>query len=184
MFEVARFAAACEAALADGGRDAVRGVLCSAVSDPAAIIAALGEPRRAGDRVLHRSQSLTILHIVWPPSFTQAPHNHGLWAEIGVYAGREDNIFWRRCGPEGRWPIEAIGAASLCAGHAHALSPDVIHSVTNPLDTVTAGLHIYGGDLSAASARRMWEGAALVEAPLDYRRDDRFIATYNASLAD
>ena len=24
------------------------------------------------------------------------PHNHEMWAVIGVYTGREDNIFWRR----------------------------------------------------------------------------------------
>jgi predicted metal-dependent enzyme (double-stranded beta helix superfamily) len=24
------------------------------------------------------------------------PHNHHMWAIIGVYGGREDNIFWRR----------------------------------------------------------------------------------------
>ncbi|WP_395015211.1 hypothetical protein [Dongia sp.] len=184
MFDAIHFGAECETALAEGGRDAVRRVLVSAISNPAKIIAALGAPRRAGDKVLHRSQTLTILHIVWPPSFTTEPHNHGLWAEIGVYAGREDNIFWRRSGPGGRLPIEPIGAASLCAGHSHALEPDVIHSVTNPLDTVTAGLHIYGGDLTTGGSRRIWEGAALVEGPLNYLRDDRIIETYNASLVD
>jgi predicted metal-dependent enzyme (double-stranded beta helix superfamily) len=94
MFDLARFIAECEAAIVtDGHRNAVREVLTAAISDPAGIISALGEPRRAGDKVLHRSPRLTILHIVWPPSFTQTPHNHLLWAEIGVYSGREDNIF-------------------------------------------------------------------------------------------
>ena len=26
---------------------------------------------------------------------TIMPHNHQMWAVIGVYTGREDNIFWR-----------------------------------------------------------------------------------------
>ena len=50
------------------------------------------------------------MNIVWPPSYTQMPHNHLLWAEIGVYTGREDNIFWRRSAPDAKWPIEVVGA--------------------------------------------------------------------------
>jgi predicted metal-dependent enzyme (double-stranded beta helix superfamily) len=182
MFDVARFVAECEDAIASKDRGAVREILVAAISDPAGIVAALGEPKRAGDRVLHRSPRLTILHIVWPPSFTQAPHNHMLWAEIGVYRGREDNIFWRRSAPDAKWPIEAIGAAALCAGSCLSLERDVIHSVTNPLDKVTAGLHVYGGDLSPA--RSMWDSETLVEAPLNYLRDDRAVEAHNARLTD
>ena len=133
--------------------------------------------------MLHQSPRLTILHLVWPPSYTQTPHNHLLWAEIGVYGGREDHIFWRRCAPNAKWPIEAIGGASLSAGDCRSLEHDVVHSVTNPLDKVTAGLHVYGGDLFAAS-RSMWDGETLVEAPLDYLRDDRADEAYNARVTD
>jgi predicted metal-dependent enzyme (double-stranded beta helix superfamily) len=43
----------------------------------------------------------------------QLPLNHGMWAVIGIYTGREDNIFWRRPAdvPGGR--IEAAGARAL-----------------------------------------------------------------------
>jgi hypothetical protein len=27
---------------------------------------------------------------------TVMPHNHNMWAIIGIYTGREDNILWRR----------------------------------------------------------------------------------------
>ena len=185
MFDVARFAAECEAAIASNrGRDAVREVHKAAISDPAGIVAAFGEPKRAGDRILHRSPRLTILHVVWPPSFTTTPHNHLLWAHIGVYRGREDNIFWRRCSSDAKWSIEATGAVSLCAGSCHSLERDTIHSVTNPLDVVTAGLHIYGGDLSPGAPRSLWNGETLVELALDYRRDDLAIDAYNARLTD
>jgi predicted metal-dependent enzyme (double-stranded beta helix superfamily) len=187
MFNIARFVADCEAAITtDRGREVVREILTAAVSDPAGIVAVLGKPERAGVQELHRSPRLTILHIAWPPSFSQTPHNHLLWAEIGVYSGREDNIFWRRCASDAKWSIEATGAASLCAGSCLSLEHDVIHSVTNPLDTVTAGLHVYGGDLAPAAPRSMWEGETLVEAPLDYQRDDRAVETYNGRgrLAD
>ena len=42
---------------------------------------------------------------------------------------------------------------------------DIIHSVTNPLDKLTAGIHVYGGDLFAP-AKSQWEGETLLEAPL------------------
>lgn len=184
MFDIARFVAECEAAIAtDGGREVVREILTAANSDPAGIVSALGEPRRAGDQVLHRSPRLTILHIAWPPSFAQTPHNHLLWAEIGVYSGREDTILWRRT-PDAKWLIEAIGAASLCAGSCLSLEHDVIHSVTNPLDRVTAGLHPYGGDLSPGAPRSAWDGVTLLEKALDYLRDDRAVEAYNARLTD
>jgi predicted metal-dependent enzyme (double-stranded beta helix superfamily) len=42
------------------------------------------------------------------------PHNHQMWAVIGVYTGREDNIFWRRI-PGGGGRLEAAGARALSA---------------------------------------------------------------------
>lgn len=184
MFDVARFIAECEAANASsGGRDAVRETLTAAISNPAELVAVFGEPRRAGVQVLHRSPELTILHIAWPPSFTQTPHNHLLWAEIGVYAGREDNIFWRRNARDANWSIEATGTASLRAGECRSLDHDIIHSVTNPLDRVTVGLHVYGGDLFAAP-RSMWDGETLAESLLDHARDDRAVEAYNARFTD
>jgi predicted metal-dependent enzyme (double-stranded beta helix superfamily) len=183
VFDVERFIAECEHAATEGGQAAVREVLAAAIADPAQIIAALGEPRRAGPQFLHRSPRLTIMNIVWPPSYTQTPHNHLLWAEIGVYTGREDNIFWRRSGSGSKWPIEVAGAASLCAGSRCSFDFDVIHSVTNPLDKVTAGIHVYGGDLSLPP-RSAWDGDTLTEAPLSHARDIRAIEAYNATLTD
>jgi len=72
----------------------------------------------------------------------------------------------------------------MCAGSCLSLEADVIHSVTNPLDSVTGGLHIYGGELSSAGPRSMWSGEVLAEMPLDYERDDRAVDVYNARLTD
>ncbi len=44
------------------------------------------------------------------------PHNHNMWATIGVYGGREDNIFWRRLPDDAEGRIEAAGAKSLGRG--------------------------------------------------------------------
>lgn len=142
---------------------AVLEVLTRTVSQPAALLAALGEPREAGIGVLHRSASLTIFNATWTPRMNLMPHNHRMWANIGIYTGREDNVLWR---PGTQRRIEAFGARALFAGDAVALPLDVIHSVTNPLPRFTGGIHIYGGDFFATT-RSQWNPETLQEEPSD-----------------
>jgi predicted metal-dependent enzyme (double-stranded beta helix superfamily) len=88
-----------------------------------------------------------------------------MWAVIGPYTGREDNIFWRRAGvPGGR--IEAAGARALSAREAVPLGPDIIHSVVNPIRRLTGAIHVYGGDFFSV-ARSEWDPEHLVEEPYD-----------------
>src|SRR5262245_19425970 len=97
MFDLDQFVADCRSArAADRSHKLVREVVARAVSDPAAVLEGLGEPTRAALTPLHRSDDLTILNVVWAPYMTLLPHNHNMWAVIGIYTGREDNIFWRR----------------------------------------------------------------------------------------
>jgi predicted metal-dependent enzyme (double-stranded beta helix superfamily) len=85
-----------------------------------------------------------------------------MWALIGIYTGREDNIFWRRA-PGG---VEAVTANVLFAGDVATLPADTVHSVTNPLPRFTGGLHIYGGDFFA-TPRSQWNSETLAEEPSD-----------------
>ena len=97
MFDLDRFIADCQAAVTAGdGHKGVQEVVARAVADPAAVLKGLGEPTGGGIRKLHHSSSLTVLNVVWPPKMTIMPHDHQMWAVIGIYTGREDNIFWRR----------------------------------------------------------------------------------------
>jgi predicted metal-dependent enzyme (double-stranded beta helix superfamily) len=97
MFDLDQFIADCRSALAaDKSHKLVREVVARSVSNPAAILKRLGEPNRGALQELYRSDDLTILNIVWAPYMTLMPHNHQMWAVIGIYTGREDNIFWRR----------------------------------------------------------------------------------------
>ena len=97
MFDKEQFIADCRAALdgADSARN-VREVVTRAVADPAAVLAALGEPTGGGIVPIHRSPEITIINVLWPVNMVIMPHNHNTWAVIGVYGGREDNILWRR----------------------------------------------------------------------------------------
>src|ERR1700742_4716354 len=162
MFEAERFVADCRAAFAaDRTHKSVREVLAGAVSDPAAVLKALGEPKRAGINELFRSDALTILNVVWAPGMMVMPHNHRMWAVIGIYTGREDNVFWRRIkGTPNK--IEAAGAKALCERDAEPLGSDIIHSVINPIGKLTGAIHIYGGDFFAAE-RSEWDSFSLEE---------------------
>src|SRR5690349_13720679 len=95
MFDKDRFIQDCIDAVA-GGQAAVREVVARAVSDAAGVMAALGEPQHAGIAPLYRSPDLTILNFVWAPCMSLVPHNHQMFSVVGIYSGREDNIFWRR----------------------------------------------------------------------------------------
>ena len=91
---------------------------------------------------------------------TIMPHNHLMWAVIGVYTGREDNIFWRRVPGAAGGLIEAAGAKSLGERDVEPLGRDIIHSVTNPLARLTGAIHVYGGDFLAAAQRMGSRNAA------------------------
>jgi predicted metal-dependent enzyme (double-stranded beta helix superfamily) len=167
MLNLDRFFADCEAAVArDASHKSVHEIVARAVSDPDAVIAAFGEPRRAELNVIYRSPTLTVLNPVWGPGMTVLPHDHGMWAVIGIYTGREDNIFWRRLPPDAPRGIEAAGARSLCRGDCMPLGSDIIHSVTNPLSRLAAAIHVYGGDL-LGQERSQWDAETLHEEPYD-----------------
>src|SRR5262245_29250702 len=149
-FELDRFIADCRAAVAqDPSHKAAREVVARAVADRGAVIRGLGEPKRGELQKLHVSPELTILNVVWGPQMTIHPHNHLMWAVIGIYTGREDNIFWRRLPADGQGRVEAAGAQALGAGDCVPLGRDIIHSVTNPIPRLTGAIHVYGGDFFA-----------------------------------
>jgi predicted metal-dependent enzyme (double-stranded beta helix superfamily) len=176
MFDVERFVADCQAAAVNGSRG-VLDVVARAVAAPAQVLAAVGEPRRAGVQVLHRSPGLTVLNLVWGPRLCQLPHDHAMWAVIGIYTGREDNIFWRRPPRVLGGRIEAAGAKALSEREAVPLGPDIIHSVINPIARLTGALHVYGGDFFGV-ARSEWDPEHLVERPYDV---DKTLALFEES---
>jgi predicted metal-dependent enzyme (double-stranded beta helix superfamily) len=181
MFDLDRFIADCREALAaDPSHKGAREVVARAVSDPAAVLAGIGEPEHAGVEPLYRSDTLTILNVVWGPRMTVIPHNHLMWAVIGVYTGREDNIFWRRLpGESGR--IEAAGAKSLGVRDVEPLGRDIIHTVTNPLPRLTGAIHVYGGDFYGA-ARSEWDPETLTERRYDIERNRLLFEAANRAL--
>jgi predicted metal-dependent enzyme (double-stranded beta helix superfamily) len=104
------------------------------------------------DAPLFRSPELTVLNVALRPGVLSIPHDHRMWAVIGIYQGEETNTFYRRQG-EG---LAEVNHRALHAGEAMLLGEDVVHAIENPLPTPTLGLHVYGGDLLGAG-RSMWD---------------------------
>ncbi len=180
MFDTDRFVDDCRNALAENDvHKAVRELLAHAVSEPGDVLKSLGEPSEAGFRKLHHSDDLTILNVVWAPMMTLMPHNHNMWAVIGVYTGREDNIFWRRTE---NGSIEAAGASAMSVRDVHPLGKDIIHSGTNPIERLTGAIHVYGGDFFA-EIRSEWDPETLDERPYDIEKNMRLFQEANARFA-
>lgn len=181
--ELEQFIADCKTAVLDRApTKAVREIVGRAVANPAVLLKALGTPERGGVNRIHVSDDLTILNVIWAPYMTLKPHNHNMWAVIGVYGGREDNIFWRRIkdDPEGR--IEAAGAKSIGIHDVRPLGEDIIHSVTNPTTKLTGAIHVYGGDFFEMH-RSEWEPESLQERPYNLERNMKLFEDANRIMA-
>jgi predicted metal-dependent enzyme (double-stranded beta helix superfamily) len=166
MFELDQFIADLRAALAERSRQALKEVVARAVSDPASLLRRLGEPDQAAVQVLHQASDLTVLNVIWAPKQLTLPHDHRMSAVIGMYGGREDNVFWRRVANATKFQIEPAGGQALGTGDVAILGRDVIHSVVNPLTKISGAIHVYDGEFLTVR-RSMWDAETLVEKPYD-----------------
>ena len=177
-FDIEKFIEACRVAVATADAEhAVRELVAEAVSDSAHVASAVGDPEHAGIQTLYRASDLTVINFTWAPWMCLKPHNHNMWSVVGVFAGREDNVFWRRT----ERSIEAAGARSLGTGDVAPLGRDIIHSVTNPIGKMTRAIHVYGGDFFApVRPRSEWVHETLVERPWDMEDTLRLFAEAEA----
>ena len=178
MFEIEQLIEDCRGALKEKDtRHAVHEIVARVVSDPSRVIQALGEPTLAGIDTVYRADDLTILNISWAPGMTLHPHDHRMWAVIGIYGGREDNVFYRRT-PEG---LQQHGTKALHAKNAIPLGEDIIHTVHNPSEQLTIALHVYGGDFFA-TPRSEWDPETLEERPYDVENTRRVFEDANRRI--
>jgi predicted metal-dependent enzyme (double-stranded beta helix superfamily) len=179
MFDLDQFVADCRAARSEGEpRLAVRDVVHRAVSEPSTVGDAL-RPVEGGLTLLHYDDDLTILNVVWAPHMTIYPHDHRMWAVIGIYAGQEDNAFFRRAAL-GATTLTETGGKQLFESDVALLGDDTIHSVQNPRDTLTAAVHVYGGDF-VNQPRSQWGPWPREERPFDLAEARQQFADANAA---
>jgi hypothetical protein len=173
MFNTDNFVKACQGQ----PPSAVKELLEEALRDPESIkeaLAAIGSGKNVGegsmgDLIIYRGPDLTILKAAVPAKFKSPPHNHLMWAVIGVYDGQENNYFYRRSS-EG---LEAAGGKQLRPPDVLVLGEEAVHAIENPLDRTSFAIHVYGGDLPNAP-RRMWNPATLQEEPYEYQAALRY----------
>jgi predicted metal-dependent enzyme (double-stranded beta helix superfamily) len=165
MFDIDDFIINCQSAIAESEpRRAIKDVVQRAVANGDDIADAF-QPTEGGINLVFESSELTILNVVWAPHMTIYPHDHKMWAVIGIYTGQEDNTFYRRSAPGAR-TLTSSGGKVLADGDVVVLGDDTIHQVTNPLDRLTGALHVYGGDF-VHQARSQWGPGPREERPYD-----------------
>lgn len=163
MFDRDALIEGCRAALKESNAQAaIRQLVQRAVSNPTQLVRALGEPKRSGIEMLYQADDLTILNLCWGPRMVFKPHDHRMWVVIGIYGGREQNVFYRRADKG----LTRHGTKELNAKDTVALGESVIHAVTNPLDQLTAAIHVYGGDFFN-TPRSEWDPKTFEELPYD-----------------
>lgn len=179
MFDIDELVKQCQEAITeDEPRRAMRDVLQRALERPTDVAEALS-PSEGGLSLLHHTPELTVLHVVWAPGMRLYPHDHRMWAAIGMYAGQEDNTFYRRSGP-GRRCLTESGGKQLVTGNVLLLGDDTIHSVANPKRHLTGAIHVYGGDF-VNQPRSQWGPGPEEERPYDMDEAHRQFAEANAA---
>jgi predicted metal-dependent enzyme (double-stranded beta helix superfamily) len=175
MFDLDAFIADCRAALTEHTPQlAVKELTARVMAEPAAVAAAFGPATKAEVGTLYRGPDLTILKVIWAPGMAIYPHDHRMWAVIGLYGGAEANAFYRRT-PAG---LERAGGKDLEQRDAILLGEDVIHAVVNPRAVAAEAIHIYGGDFFA-QARSEWDPTTLEERPYQVENALRTFAEAN-----
>ena len=166
MFDVERLVEECRAGLREPAPEVViRDVVERAMARPDDVERALGTPTMGQITTLHHSPELTILNVIWAPGMAIYPHDHRMWAVIGLYGGREDNIFYRRTAQG----LAAAGGKHIEASGVALLGASIIHAVTNPLRQFTGAIHVYGGDFFGVP-RSEWDPQTFAERPYDMAR--------------
>lgn len=163
MFDVETFVAECLAATGESAPQlAIKEVLERAVAAPDDLASRL--KAKPGVAVMYRDANLTIASVVVPAGAPRSlPHDHRIWALVGIYGGQEDNHFFRRA--TGR--LEESGGRSLKVSDTLAMGTQTIHAIENPLSgSSLAAIHVYGGDL-LATERSMWTLPGYDEQPYD-----------------
>ena len=175
MFDLDTFLDECQVAARDNDpRAAIRGLLQRTMESSGDVAAVLAKDE-GGIDVVYCSPEVTVLNVVWAPHMTIAPHDHRMWAAIGIYGGAEENRLYKR----GADTIQAAGARLLDTGDVFGLGSEAIHAVHNPRGQLTGAIHVYGGDF-VNSPRSQWDPDSMTEHPFGMAETQRQFALANA----
>jgi len=119
------------------------------------------------------------MNVVWGPRMYFPPHDHRMWASIGIYGGCEDNQLYH-CHDS---RVHSSSGRSIRCGETFSLDKAAIHSVHNPLNRLTGAIHVYGGAF-LTEPRRVWDMESMSQKITNADRSrERFQAEREAYLA-
>jgi predicted metal-dependent enzyme (double-stranded beta helix superfamily) len=171
VFEPAEFVLACRGAARGASPHlAIEQLLRDSLRDPDEVAGAfannISRSAPIHELMLYVDDDVTIFRVALDPHLTSIPHDHGIWAFVGIYRGEESNTFYQRS-PTGTLQKEA--QRSIRPGEVLSMRPGTIHAIANPLSSATLGLHVYLGHLGAQK-RSMWHPTTFPEEPFDLKR--------------
>jgi predicted metal-dependent enzyme (double-stranded beta helix superfamily) len=179
VFDLDQFLSDCRGAVLETQpAAAIKEVVQRAVNTGGGVLSTLSGDH-AGIFPIYLAQDLSVFNVVWAPVMRIPPHNHLMWATIGLYGGQEDNTFYRRAGPG----LTASGGTKLRTGDVTLLGHNTIHAVTNPLSRFTGAIHVYGGNLATCVGRSEWNPATLEESPFDFSKTTQYFEEANRRMA-
>lgn len=91
----------------------------------------------------------SMLVAVFSPGVTAPVHNHGSWAVIGIYRGRERETWFRRTDDGAAEAVRLEPADSFvnATGSVHEVPDGTIHTVEALDGKDAVSIHVYGTDI-------------------------------------
>ena len=145
-----------EAAKATEAPSQVRSVMEAAFQHSAAIKTAMSSFSGEGE-ILFEDETVSIWYCGFDPGTHIPPHDHQTTATIGVYAGEENNHFYRVDTNN----LEHTSTRCLKPGDVISMGPHAIHSVETANAAASYGIHVYLAPLTKVERSLFdWETGA------------------------
>jgi len=152
-FDLTMFIDRCRDAFHHEQKNAILRIFNDVMDDSSSIAEVL--PASGEDEILlFHSPDLTIYRVLIKHGLQYPPHEHGMAAIIGVYAGCETNYLYVRSKDDPSRVVQT-GRFSIKAPRVRILEADAIHAVVNLENEPSAAIHVDLGDLHAQE-RSLW----------------------------
>ena len=149
-----------EAAQSSEPTRAIRRLLKKALENPGEIADANPLENDEKDVLLFEDDSVSVWITRFVPDIVIPPHEHKMNAFIGVFQGREKNIFFKRQSDG----LKYTGSKVLATGQVLSIGGDGIHSVVADGNEPCCSLHVYTGPLSKTERSIFdWDSGSPIE---------------------
>ena len=132
------------AAVSDKPTHAIRTLMQNALETPEALVADNPLEEGADEIMLFEDDTVSVWVCRFDPHTVVPPHEHKMNAFIGVFKGREKNLFFRN-EADG---LKYISTKIIDAGQMTSIGADGLHAVVAEGEEDCYSFHVYAGPLS------------------------------------